>query len=111
MQTGETLIFDTDIFNIKKARENDGKHQLGYHNKKNDEVIYNMFCYNYEMQYADVSVYTAVLSGQKLKNLITYNYQISWISIKDIKSIIDNVGFKVKETIFRNSHQIWILNK
>ena len=34
MQAGETFIFDTYIFDKKKAQKYDNKHQLGYHNKK-----------------------------------------------------------------------------
>jgi len=111
MAKGEVFIFDIDIFNESLAKENNGKIFLGYEDIDSGEQIYNEYNYDFKKQLVNIKVYRTTLAEKKLKNISKHNYNISWISNDDIKKIILKVGFTVKDSIFKNEHQIWILEK
>jgi len=111
MSKGEVFIFDIDIFNENLAKKNNGKIFLGYENKNSGEQIYNEYHYDFKEQLVNIKVYRATLVEEKLRNISKHNYNISWISCCDMKKIILEIGFIVKDSIFKNEHQVWILEK
>ena len=111
MDKGEIFIFDMDIFNEELAKKNDGETFLSYHDERTGKVIYNEYSYDLSKQLANIKLYTAIKDGEKLKNISKHDYTISWIDTKEIKKIILELGFIIKDFRFKNEHQIWILEK